>query len=55
MSCLKNSWSSARPKAACQMVDEEAEDIVAAVAARYLEIGCAALSPTGGGGSTCGG
>lgn len=32
-------------KAACQMVDEEAEDIVAAIAARYLEIGCAVLSP----------
>ena len=32
-------------KAAYQMVDSEAEDIVAAIAARYLEIGCAVLSP----------
>ena len=32
-------------KAACQMVDEQAEDILSAIAARYLEIGCAVLSP----------
>ena len=27
------------------MVDEQAEDILSAIAARYLEIGCAVLSP----------
>ena len=32
-------------KAAYQLVDTEAEDIVAAIAARYLDIGCAVLSP----------
>ncbi len=32
-------------KAQFQMVDTEAEDIVAAIAARYLQIGCAVMSP----------
>lgn len=32
-------------KAAYQMVDTEAEDIVGAIAARYLEIGCAVMTP----------
>lgn len=32
-------------KAAFQMVDTEAEDIVEAIARRYLEIGCAVMSP----------
>lgn len=32
-------------KAAYQMVDAEAEDIVEAIAARYLEIGCSVMSP----------
>lgn len=32
-------------KAAYQMVDDGAEDIVAAIARRYLDIGCAVLSP----------
>jgi len=32
-------------KAACQMVDTEADDIVEAIAARYLEIGCSVMTP----------
>lgn len=32
-------------KAAYQMVDEEAEDILAAIAERYLGIGCAVMTP----------
>lgn len=32
-------------KAAFQMVDTEAEDIVEAIAARYLEIGCSVMTP----------
>ena len=32
-------------KAAFQMVDDQAEDIVEAIARRYLEIGCAVMSP----------
>jgi len=32
-------------KAACQMVDAEADDIVGAIAARYLDIGCSVMSP----------
>ena len=32
-------------KAAWQMVDEEAEDIVEAIAERYLEIGCSVMTP----------
>ena len=32
-------------KAATQMVDTEADDIVRAIAERYLEIGCAVMSP----------
>ena len=32
-------------KAAWQLVDEEAEDIVEAIAARYLEIGCSVMTP----------
>ena len=32
-------------KAAFQMVDMEAEDIVEAIAARYLEIGCSVMTP----------
>ena len=32
-------------KAAFQMVDEEAEDIVAAIAEKYLAIGCAVMTP----------
>lgn len=32
-------------KAAYQLVDEEAEDIVAAIADRYLEIGCSVMTP----------
>ena len=32
-------------KAAFQMVDTEAEDIVAAIAERYLKIGCSVLTP----------
>jgi len=32
-------------KAAYQMVDPEAEDIVEAIAARYLEIGCSVMTP----------
>ena len=32
-------------KAATQMVDTEAEDILRAIAARYLEIGCSVMSP----------
>lgn len=32
-------------KAATQMVDTEADDIVEAIAKRYLEIGCAVMSP----------
>ncbi|MEG2221181.1 MAG: double-cubane-cluster-containing anaerobic reductase [Oscillospiraceae bacterium] len=32
-------------KAAFQMIDTEAEDIVEAIAARYLEIGCSVMSP----------
>ena len=32
-------------KAAFQMVDAEAEDIVEAIAARYLEIGCSVMTP----------
>ena len=32
-------------KAAAQMVDTEAEDILRAIAARYLEIGCSVMSP----------
>ena len=32
-------------KAAYQMVDTEAEDIVEAIAARYLDIGCSVMSP----------
>ena len=32
-------------KAAYQMVDTEAEDIVSAIASRYLEIGCSVMTP----------
>lgn len=32
-------------KAAFQIVDPEAEDIVEAIAARYLDIGCSVMSP----------
>ncbi len=32
-------------KAACQMVDAEAEDIVHAIAERYIDIGCSVMSP----------
>ena len=32
-------------KAAYQMVDEDAEDIVAAIADRYLDIGCSVMTP----------
>ncbi len=32
-------------KAAWQLVDEDAEDIVEAIAARYLEIGCSVMTP----------
>ena len=32
-------------KAAIQMVDEQAPDILQAIADRYLEIGCAVMSP----------
>ena len=32
-------------KAALQMVDTQAEDIMRAIAARYLEIGCAVITP----------
>ena len=32
-------------KAAYQMVDAEADDIVGAIAARYLDIGCSVMAP----------
>lgn len=32
-------------KAACQMIDTEADDIVRAIAERYLQIGCAVMTP----------
>ena len=40
--CFENCSSM---KAALQMVDTQAEDIMRAIAARYLEIGCAVITP----------